>query len=306
MKWTTQNMPSLKGKTAIVTGPSGLGFENALQLAKAGAKVILAGRNESKGQAALAQIRAQVNNADITFELLDLADLHSVKAFSDRIKTKFTSLDILINNAGLMNPPQRIVTKDGFETQFQTNYLGHFALTGHLLPLLIKAKGRVISLSSVAARSGIINFDDLNAETKYVPMVSYAQSKLACLMFALELQKRSDANGWGIASIPTHPGIVRTDLFSQSGAGSSFYGRLRRFAWFIFQTPDKGALPTLFAAASPDAEAGEYYGPGGIGETRGYPAKARVPSQALDTKASARLWQISEELSGTTYGATRY
>lgn len=299
--WTTQNIPSLKDKTAIVTGVSGLGFEDSLALAKAGAKVILAGRSETKGKEALAAIQAEVKNADVSFELLDLADLSSVKAFSARIKKQLKSLDILINNAGIMTPPKRIVTKDGFELQFETNYLGHFVLTGQLLPLLVKAKGRVISLSSVAARNGSINFDNLNAQNTYVPMTAYAQSKLACLMFALELQKRSDENGWGILSIASHPGISRTNLFTNGDASKNAIAKMRTYASFLFQDPAKGALPTLFAATSPDAKATEYYGPNGIGQARGYPTNVRIPKQALNKTVAAQLWDVSEELSGFSY-----
>ena len=300
-KWTTKNIPSQKGRTAIVTGVSGLGYEDALALAKVGATIIMAGRSKAKGNEAVTSIRAAVNNANVSFELLDLSSLASVADFSKRIKAKLKSLDILINNAGVMTPPNRIVTDDGFELQFETNYLGHFALTGQLLPLLIKAKGRVISLSSVAARNGTIHFDDINAEKKYVPMTSYAQSKVACLMFALELQRRSDANGWGLASIASHPGISRTNLFSTSKAGIGSLASIRTHAWFLFQPSAQGALPTLFAATSQDAKAGGYYGPGGIAEVRGLPTDARIPKQANDTEAAAKLWDLSEKLSKVTY-----
>lgn len=301
-KWTTADMPSLKGKNVIVTGGAGgLGFEDALALAKAGAKVIIAGRDATKAEAALTKIRSQVPDADVSFELVDLADLTSVAAFGERISAQLDTLDMLINNAGVMTPPKRLETKDGFELQFGTNYLSHFALTAHLLPLIKKAKGRVISLSSVAARDGAINFDDLQAEKSYKPMPVYAQSKIACLMFAFELQKQSDKNGWGITSIAAHPGISRTELLVGKSDGRGLSGVVRKYAWFLFQPVAQGALPTLFAATSPDAEPGGYYGPHALRETRGYPHKAFIPKNALDDESSARLWDISEQLARVRY-----
>lgn len=292
-KWTTDDIPSLEGKNAIVTGTGGLGLEDAIALSKAGAKVIIAGRNPKKGQSAIASIRQQVPGADVSFELLDLADLQSIAAFAERISGQIDKLDILINNAGIMTPPRRLTTNDNFELQFGTNYLGHFALTARLLPLIKKAKGRVVSLSSVAARNGEINFDDLQAKNKYIPMPAYAQSKLACLTFAFELQKQSDINGWGISSIAAHPGISRTELFEDK---RSLIGRARKYAWFIFQPAARGALTTLYAATSPQAQPGKYYGPHAFHEIRGYPREAFVPQNALDSAASNRLWKVSEQL----------
>lgn len=301
-RWTTKSIPSLKGKTAVVTGgTNGLGFEDALALSQAGAAVIITGRKQTTGDEAVAKIKSNVPGALIDFEVLDLTNLASLKACAKRITSKLKCLDILINNAGVMTPPKRIVTKDGFELQFATNYLGHFAFTKHLLPLLKKGKGRVISLSSIAARGGTIIFDDLQAEQSYDAMKYYRQSKLACLMFALELQKRSDAAGWGITSIATHPGISRTNLLVDTGDQKTLVGRARKFAWFLFQHPSLGALPTLFAATSPDAKAHEYYGPNGILELRGYPKALPIPKQALDQHVSSRLWTVSEELTGVTY-----
>ena len=182
-------------------------------MARAGSEVILAGRNPEKGAAAIARIRNEVPSATIRFEQLDLASLKSVAALGERLRDQRDSLDLLINNAGIMVPPKREETSDGFELQLGTNYLGHFALTGQLMPLLVKGRNaRVVTLSSIAARNGAIDFDDLNAERRYKPMPVYSQSKLACLMFAIELQRRSEAGGWGVASIAAHPGISRTDL----------------------------------------------------------------------------------------------
>lgn len=301
-KWTTADIPSLKGKNVIITGGAGgLGFEDALALAKAGATVIVAGRDAAKGETALAKIRSDVPSADVSFELIDLADLASVASFSERISAKLDKLDILINNAGVMTPPNRLATKDGFELQFGTNYLSHFALTAHLLPLLKKAKGRVVSLSSVAARDGAINFDDLQAEESYKPMPVYAQSKIACLMFAFELQRQSDKNGWGITSIAAHPGLSRTELLVGKSDGRGLSGVVRKYAWFLFQPVAQGALPTLFAATSPSAELGGYYGPHALRETRGYPHKAFIPKNALDGEVSRRLWDASEKLARVSY-----
>jgi NAD(P)-dependent dehydrogenase (short-subunit alcohol dehydrogenase family) len=211
--WTTKNIPPQNGRCAVVTGAGGLGFEDALALARAGAEVIIASRDPGKGAEAVAQIRQAVPAANVRFERLDLASLASVADFATRVRAQRTSLDLLINNAGVMTPPMRQATADGFELQLGTNYLGHFALTAHLLPLLRKGQdARVVTLSSVAARGGKIDFDNLNAERGYQPMPVYGQSKLACLMFALELQRRSDAAGWGVTSIAAHPGIARTEL----------------------------------------------------------------------------------------------
>ncbi|OHV80733.1 SDR family oxidoreductase [Rhizobium sp. LCM 4573] len=296
-KWTASDIPSQKGRAAIVTGPGGLGFEDALALGRAGGEVIIAGRNPEKGAAAVARIRSDAPGANIRFERLDLADLNSVADFGERLRSERDSLDLLINNAGVMVPPKRQETVDGFELQFGTNYLGHFALTRQLLPLLRKGKdARVVTLSSVAARNGAIDFDDLNAEKSYRPMSVYSQSKLACLMFSFELQRRSEAGGWGVASIAAHPGVSRTDLLHNAPGRWSAAGMARTFLWFLFQPAWQGALPTLFAATSPDAKGGAYYGPDGLSEGRGYPAEAKIPPQALDAATAARLWDVSQRL----------
>jgi len=295
--WTASDIPSQRGRTAVITGAGGLGFQGALALAHAGANVIIAGRNPSKGAAAIHQIRQSVPGANVVFGTLDLASLDSIEAFGRSLRSSHDSLDLLINNAAVMTPPKRLATADGFELQLGTNYLGHFALTAQLLPLLRKGnKPRVVSLSSVAARSGTINFDDLQAQHSYRPMQVYSQSKLACLMFALELQRRSDAADWGIQSIAAHPGISRTNLLTNGAGTWSAPGMVRRYMWFLFQPAAQGALPSLFAATSPQAQGGVYYGPDKLGETRGYPAVAKIPPQALDTSVAARLWIESEGL----------
>jgi len=296
-KWTTADIPVQDGRIAIVTGTGGLGYETALALARAGANTIIAGRNAQKGADAVARISAQLPSARVRFEMLDLASLASVVAFAARLADREEKLDLLINNAGVMVPPRREETKDGFELQFGTNYLGHFALTNHLLPLLRKAGGaRIVSLSSVAARSGAIDLDDLNAEKSYKPMVAYSQSKLACLMFGLELQRRSTAGGWGVTSVIAHPGVARTDLLHNAPGRWSGMGLTRTLLWFLFQPAAQGALPTLFAATSPDSEPGGYYGPDALSETRGYPVPARIPPAALDEAVARRLWEASDKL----------
>jgi NAD(P)-dependent dehydrogenase (short-subunit alcohol dehydrogenase family) len=299
-RWTQADIPQQHGRTAIVTGTGGLGFEDSLALARAGASVVVAGRNADKGAEALSRIRATVPSAQVRFEQLDLASLVSVAAFAARISERHEPVDMLINNAGVMVPPRRQVTADGFELQFGINYLGHFALTAHLLPLL-RQGARVVSLSSVAARAGNIDFENLNSTRSYAAMKAYSQSKLACLMFALELQRRSDAMGWDVQSSASHPGVARTDLLHNGPGRRSATGLARTLLPFLFQPADRGALPTLYAATAPDAAGGAYYGPDGIAEVRGYPTLAKVPAQALDQVVAARLWQVSEELVGISF-----
>ncbi len=301
-RWTAADIPSQIGRTAVVTGTGGLGLEDALALARAGSEIVIAGRDPRKGDIAVRKIGATIPLAKVRFEQLDLASLVSIAAFTGRLRTVWDRLDILINNAGVMVPPRRQETSDGFELQLGTNYLGHFALTAHLLPLLRNGRNtRVVSLSSVAARSGTINFDDLNALRSYRPMAVYSQSKLACLMFALELDRRSKAGGWGITSIAAHPGVSRTNLLHNAPGRWSAYGTARSLLPFLFQPAHQGALPTLFAATSPEAHGGAYYGPDRLGETRGFPTLAIVPPQALDETAVDRLWQVSEMLTAMKF-----
>jgi NAD(P)-dependent dehydrogenase (short-subunit alcohol dehydrogenase family) len=300
IRWTQADIPGQHGRTAIVTGTGGLGFEDALALARAGAFVIVAGRSDAKGAEALQMIRQVVPAAQVCFERLDLASLASIAAFAARIAEQHEAIDRLINNAGVMVPPHRKVTLEGFELQFGTNYLGHFALTAHLLPLLRK-DARIVALSSVAARAGVIDFDNLNSTRGYAAMRAYSQSKLACLMFALELQRRSDALDWGLRSIASHPGIARTELLHNGPGRRSAHGLARTLLPFLFQPVNRGALPTLYAATAPEAAAGAYYGPDGIAEVRGYPTLAKVPARALDQAVAARLWEVSEELVGVSF-----
>ena len=295
-------MSSQRGRTFVVTGTGGLGYEDALALAKADAEVILAGRNTGAGQAAVERIKAEARGARISFAHLDLSDLASVRRFCGRLASERDALDGLINNAGVMNPPVRMETVDGFELQFGTNYLGHFVLTAGLLPLLRRGtRSRVVTLSSIAARQGDIHFDDLHFGEDYLPMKAYAQSKIACLMFALELQRRSDAGGWGITSIAAHPGVSRTNLLLNTPGGSGAAGVARKLLGFLFQPVWQGALPTLFAATAPEAKAGGYYGPDRLGETRGYPAEAHIPAPAREPETLRLLWTESGRLTNTSF-----
>jgi len=301
-KWTVSDIPDQSGRVAVVTGTGGLGLEVALALAQAGAEVVIAGRDPLKGEAATMQVCSAVQKAKVRFEPLDLASLTSVAKFAERLRTDHQQVDLLVNNAGVMVPPERRSTADGFELQFGTNHLGHFALTGHLLPLLRASEGaRVVSVSSVAARAGLIDWDDWNATGSYEAMPVYARSKLACLMFAFELQRRSETGGLQLTSIAAHPGIARTELLHNGPGRRSLHSRVRSLLPFLFQPSAQGALPLLFAATSPEARAGGYYGPDRLGETRGHPADAKVPSQALDRLAAEQLWALSEQATGVRY-----
>jgi NAD(P)-dependent dehydrogenase (short-subunit alcohol dehydrogenase family) len=302
--WSTADIPPLNGKTAVITGATGgLGYETALALAGAGAAVVLTGRNEAKGLLALQAIRSQFPNAKITYENLDLANLASVADFSRRFAATHASLDLLVNNAGVMALPKRQATSDGFEMQFGTNYLGHYALTAHLLPLLRRGhQPRVVNLSSLAHRSGAIDFIDLQSTRSYTPWKAYSQSKLAMLMFALELQRRSDAGGWGLMSNAAHPGYARTDLIANGpGASGLMWQISKALRPFASQSAAEGALPTLFAATSPEAKAAGYYGPNWFYELKGPPVPAKIMPQAKDAGVAARLWDVSAALTGVSF-----
>jgi NAD(P)-dependent dehydrogenase (short-subunit alcohol dehydrogenase family) len=303
--WTIADIPAQVGRTAVITGTGGLGYETALALARAGGHVILAGRNSSKGAAAIARIRTSVPHALVRFQRVDLASLQSIAEFGAGLRSGLDSVDLLINNAGVMTPPQRQTSADGFELQFGTNFLGPFALTAQLLPLLRRGRGaRVVNVSSIAARGGAIDFEDLQAERRYTPMVAYRQSKLANLLFSLELQRRSEAGAWGVSSIAAHPGVSRTDLIPNGAGRVSVAGLFRTLLWFLFQPASQGALPTLFAATSPSAQGGAYYGPNTFWETRGTPTLVQLPAKAVDARAATRLWDVSERLTGVSYPTT--
>lgn len=304
MGWTARDIPPQHGRRAIVTGATGgLGYETALALATAGAEVILAGRNATKAARALERIRAAHPDAAVRFEPLDLASLESVAAFADARLAEDRDLDLLINNAGVMALPQRQLSVDGIESQFATNYLGHFALTLRLLPLLQRTPGaRLVTVSSLAANLTSIDLDDLNSERAYVPFRTYGLTKLAILMLALECQRRSERDGWGIECISAHPGWAGTDLIGNGPASRGWRARL----WRLFQPiltplsrpPRLAALPILFAATSTEARGGGFYGPSGWLELSGAPGEARISDTALDTQAAAKLWAQSEQLAG--------
>ncbi len=296
MGWSIADIPDQSGRIAVVTGPGGLGFETALGLVGARARVVLAGRNPEKGAAAVAAIRTQVRGADVAFVQLDLASLESVEACAASLLKDLPRLDLLINNAGVMAPPTRQETADGFELQFGVNYLGHFAL-------LRQGDGpRVVSLSSVAHRMGTIRFPDLHWRYGYSAWGAYGQSKLAMLMFALELQRRSDAAAWGLLSLAAHPGFARTELIANGpGPVGAMAVANRLFQPLVSQSASQGALPTLFAATAIDASAGGYYGPDGFLELKGSPAPAKIMPKAQRRADAARLWQESERLTSQAF-----
>lgn len=303
--WTTHDIPDQSGRLALVTGATGgLGLETALALAGAGAEVLLAGRNPARGRDAETLIRNRCKGAEVRFEPVDLASLGSVQAFAERLLTAGRPVDLLINNAGVMALPKRQTTADGFEMQFGTNYLSHFALTGRLLPLLTAAKARVVQLSSVAHRGGAIRLDDLNYERDYRPWPVYQQSKLAMLMFAIELDRRSRANGWGLTSVAAHPGFARTDLIANGPAAGNALFTLgsRVLAAFFSHSAADGALPTLMAATMPGVTGGEYFGPQGFQEMKGPPGPGKIELQAQDARVAADLWTASESLTGVIWG----
>ncbi|HVE21121.1 MAG TPA: oxidoreductase [Acidocella sp.] len=302
--WTVADIPPQNGKFAIVTGAnSGIGYDTALELARAGAEVIVATRDPARGEAAVARIKTAVPHALVRFERLDLASLASVRDFAARMKADHGKLDILVNNAGVMGLKRRRLTMDGFETQIGVNFLGHFLLTARLLPLLMKAPApRVVQISSIAHRSGRIALDDLHAEKNYNPWRVYEQSKLAMLMFALELQRRSDAGGWGITSLAAHPGIAATEIVANGPGQRSLMGRLWPvFGRFVTHSSAAGALPTLLAATAPTVTPGGYYGPIGFKEFRGPPSAAKIAPRARDTVVAKALWEQAERLTGQAF-----
>lgn len=298
--WPGAKLPDLSGKNVIITGAnSGIGYYTALELAKAGADVVLACRSAAKGESAAAQVNAQAPGR-AQFMQLDLADFASVRAFAAAYKEANGKLDILINNAGIMALPQRQLTAQGFEAQFGVNFLGHFLLTALLLTNLMNAPApRTIQLSSIAHRQGKLAFDDLQYAGKYEPWAVYQQSKLAMLVFAEELQRRSTAGGWGVLSLAAHPGIAATELVANGPGNKSMMAVLMNLGKaFVLQSGDAGAWPTILAATDAQAKPGAYYGPQGFMEFRGPPGPGKIEPKALDAVAGAKLWEAAEALTG--------
>lgn len=296
MNWTTQSIPSLKGKTAIVTGAnSGIGLETARALAAKGANVILACRNSEKASAAQREIENGAGGAKVEAIALNLADLSSIRAFASTFSSKYDRLDILVNNAGVMTPPLTKTT-DGFEVQFGGNHLGHFALTGLLLDLLKSTPdSRLVVVSSIAERFGRIDFNNLNAERQYDPMTAYGQSKLANLLFSYELSRRLSAQKSSPLVVAVHPGLTATNLQKNSAISGLLSS-------FIAQPAAMGALPSLYAATAPGVQSGDYFGPDGFLEIGGYPKKIDSSANSRDTEVAKQLWQVSETLSGVKVG----
>jgi NAD(P)-dependent dehydrogenase (short-subunit alcohol dehydrogenase family) len=294
-QWTSENIPDQSGRVAIVTGAnSGIGYETARALAHKGATVIMACRSVEKGQVAAHKIQDEDPQGTVAVMALDLANLSSVRDFAEGFKREFQRLDLLINNAGVMMLPDYTKTADGFEMQFGTNHLGHFALTGLLLETISRTPGaRVVMVSSTAERFGRMNFDNLNAEQSYDKQAAYGQSKLANLLFTAELQRRFEAAGMDAIAVAAHPGWTTTNLQRHT--------RLRLLNPIFAQGPEMGALPSLYAATSPDVRGGDYFGPGGFMQMRGYPTKVKPTDRSKDEADAKKLWEVSEEVTGITF-----
>ncbi|WP_231444126.1 SDR family oxidoreductase [Brevibacterium zhoupengii] len=299
-------VPDLSGKRAVITGGSdGIGLGIAARLVRAGAEVVLPVRNRGKGERAVARIKEQVPGALISLRDLDLSSLASVAALGEALAAEGLPINILINNAGVMTPPERQTTEDGFELQFGSNHLGHFALVGYLLPLLREGRARVTSQVSIAANSGAINWDDLNWETSYDGMRAYSQSKIALGFFGLELDRRSQAECWGISSNLSHPGVAPTNLLSaraeigrsEATGARKLIGALSRRG-ILLGTSESAGLPALHASTSPDAEGRRLYGPRGPGHLGGAPGEQSLYSRLRLPEEAGQIWSISEELTG--------
>ncbi|AZG45656.1 SDR family oxidoreductase [Gordonia insulae] len=303
------DVPDLHGKRAVVTGASdGIGLGVATRLAAAGAEVILPVRNPRKGDAAVTAIHHESPDADVSLRRLDLSSLASVAALGETLLGEGKPIHILINNAGVMTPPDRQTTIDGFELQFGTNHLGHVALVAHLLPLIRAAGGRVTSQISVAANSGSINWDDVNWERSYDGMGAYSQSKIAFGLFGVELDRRSRAHRWGITSNLAHPGVAPTSLLAARAElgrttgtrGRRMIGALSRRG-ILVGTVESAGLPALYAATMPGAEGGAFYGPRGIGHLGGPPGEQKLYSRLRPADDAQRIWRVSEEMAGVRF-----
>ena len=305
MKWTTDNIGNLDGKVTIVTGAnSGIGYYTTLELAKKGATVVMACRNMAKAESAAKGIKAEVKNAQLDIRKLDLADLESVHSFAEGFKKDYRKLDILINNAGLMAIPESR-TKQGFEMQFGTNHLGHFALTLHLSDILTKTENsRIVTVSSIAHRIGTINFTDLNWNSSYKKWAAYGQSKLANLMFTIELQRRLEEKGASTIAVAAHPGYADTNLQTKGAIieGSEFKKAFFSLANNLAAQPAAmGALPSLYAATAHLVEGGKFYGPNKLGGFRGYPREEKINEKKVDKVVAKKLWEVSEDLTGVRF-----
>ena len=302
-------VPDLTGRRAVVTGAGdGIGLRIAGRLAAAGAEVIMPVRNRAKGEIAVAAIERQVPEAQVSLRDLDLAALDTVAALGRTLREEGRPIHLLVNNAGVMTPPERRTTADGFELQFGANHLGHVALVGHLLPLLRAGRARVTSQVSLAANRGAINWDDLNWERSYAGMKAYSQSKIAFGLFGLELDRRSRTGGWGISSTLSHPGVAPTSLLAarpelgraEASRGRRLIGALSRRG-ILFGTADSAALPALRAATSPDAHPGSFSGPRGLGHLGGTPGEQKLYSRLRSTTEAERVWTVSQDLTGVAF-----
>ena len=307
-RWTAAQIPLQQGKLAYITGAnSGIGFHAALELARAGATVILACRDQARAEAARQRILAEVPAAHLEIALLDLASLASVRAAAKSFLATNRRLDLLINNAGVMALPQRRVTPEGFELQLATNHFGHFALTGLLLPALLQAgqpnPARIITVSSIAHRGATMDFNNLQWEHDYKPWPAYRRTKLANLLFGFELQRRLERTHAPAISIVVHPGVSATNLFSagpgSAGGPQAIIGPL--VIKLFGQSDAQGALPTLYSATASQVQGGHFYGPDGFREMRGYPVEVHAEAQAYDEALAAQLWTVSEHLTGVTF-----
>jgi NAD(P)-dependent dehydrogenase (short-subunit alcohol dehydrogenase family) len=299
--WTNDQIPDQAGRVAVVTGAnSGLGLVTARELARAGARVVVTARDEVKGESARTLIADEVAGADLDVRMLDLASLDSVREFAAAVAADHGHLDLLVNNAGVMMPP-RGETADGFELQFGTNHLGHFALTGLLLDALVAGgSSRVVTLSSIEHKPGKLDFDDLQSENGYSPRGAYQQSKFANAVFGLELDRRLRAAGLPVISVLAHPGYSDTNLQS-TGPTGPMKALLAVGNKLLAQSAERGALPQLYAATAADVEGGSFIGPDGLMEARGHPTVVKPVGRARDEETAKRLWDVSEQLTGVTY-----
>lgn len=301
-RWTTTGVPDQTGRIAVVTGSNtGIGYHAAAALAGRGAHVVLAVRDLDKGNDAVARILAASRGADVAVQQLDLSSLDSVRAAAEALRSAYPRIDLLINNAGVMYTPKQ-TTADGFELQFGTNHLGHFALTGLLLDRMFVEGARVVTVSSNAHRfRAAIHFDDLHWERRYNRFAAYGQAKLANLLFTYELQRRLAENSRPTIAVAAHPGASNTELTRNLPAIVRPAERL--MAPLISQRPEMGALPTLRAATDPTVASGQYYGPDGLGQQRGHPKLVESSKQSHNAELQHRLWQVSEELTGVSFPA---